>query len=97
MLASGYRSEPAEEEAEEGGEREDGEEDGDSESGGDDGGGVLRFSHQRTTSCSAMAPERRGRKVRGSDVMRSARISSLTLPIIGTRFQAMGDVQRAAL
>lgn len=97
VLASGYRSEPAEEEAEEGGEREDGEEDGDSESGGDDGGGVLRFSHQRTTSCSAMAPERRGRKVRGSDVMRSARISSLTLPIIGTRFQAMGDVQRAAL
>lgn len=59
--------------------------------------GSLRFSHQRTTSCSGMAPGRRGRKVRGSEVMRSARISMRTLPTMGTRFQAMGEVQRAAL
>lgn len=57
----------------------------------------LRCSHQRTTSCSGMAPARRGRNVRGSEVMRSARISRRTLPMMGTRFQAMGDVQRAAL
>ena len=58
---------------------------------------VLRSSHHRTTSCSGMAPGRRGRKVRGSEVIRSARISSLTLPIMGTRFHAIGDVHSAAL
>ena len=89
MLASALRSESAAVEEED--------DDGDGCGGCGGGFGVLRFSHQRTTSCSAMAPERRGRKVRGSEVMRSARISSLTLPNIGNRFHAMGDVQRAAL
>jgi hypothetical protein len=55
------------------------------------------FSHQRTTSCSGIAPARRGRNVRGSVVMRSARTSIQTLPRMGTRFQARGEVQRAAL
>lgn len=50
-----------------------------------------------TTSCSPNAPGRRGEKCTGWLTMRSDRISRRRLPTMGTRFHAIGDVQRAAM
>lgn len=50
-----------------------------------------------TTMISSSDPRRAGAKGSGPGCMRMVRTSMPTLPIIGTRFQAMGEVQRAAL
>ena len=58
---------------------------------------LLAAVRHLTTSCSPHAPARLGEEWSGWLTMRSERISSFTLPMMGTRFQAMGEVHSAAM